>query len=227
MTSTTSAWIDLSQPYFEGMPASRTHGGYEMSVNYFNLPYDPPVHARTSHVQMAAHMGTHIDSACHFIKDGKTIEQYPTDVFVGPGVAIDVRREGPVPITAAELEAADPGVEPGDIVLLYCGYAERFRAGEAGDHPYLAEDAAQWLVDRAVKLVGMDVVTPDLPDGHRPEGFSWPVHHVLLGADVLIIENLGPGLAEVAGHRLEIVARPMRLEGSDGAPVVPLARVVD
>jgi kynurenine formamidase len=73
----------------------------------------------------------------------------------------------------------------------------------------------------------MDVFTPDMPGGFRPDGFDWPVHQVLLGQDTLIIENLGPGLAKVAGHRVEIVAVPSRIHDSDAGPVVPLARAID
>jgi arylformamidase len=218
-------WIDLSQPIFTGMPHAKPHGDVRIWVEEPHVP--APAHLRITHLEMATHIGTHIDAACHFFADGKSIERYPREKFMGPGVALDLRREGVLPVTTEELENATPKIQAGDIVLFYFGYAERFGKEEIHGHPYLSEDAARWLVNRDVPIVGFDVFTPDLPDGFRPDGFNWPVHRILLGNDTLVIENLGPGLRDVAGHRLEILAVPFALEGADASPLVPLARVVD
>jgi kynurenine formamidase len=172
----------------------------------------------TTHMVMTAHTGTHIDAARHFYPEGPTLDTYPDERFVGPGVVLDVRREGPVPLTADELRRAAPAIEPRDIVLLYFGYAERFGTDAYADHPYLTPDAAQFLVDARVNIVGTDTITPDVPVRHRPDGYDQAVHRTLLGNDVLIIEHLGPGLRQVAGTRVTIVAFPLLIRGSDGAP---------
>jgi arylformamidase len=221
-----SQWIDLSQPLFPGMPHAKTHGEFEHRID--RIPVPDPISLRITHLKLATHMGTHIDAAAHFIPNGKVIDQYPISQFTGEGVVVDVRRAGAVPIDVADLEGKAPEIHHGDIVFLYTGYAEKFgveNIHETG-HPYLTVEAAQWLVSRGVKLLGMDVFTPDAPDGFRPEGFDWPVHQSLLGNDTLIVENLGPGLAAVAGRRVEIVCVPFHIHDSDGSPVVPLARVI-
>lgn len=216
-------WINLSHPIYPDMPRSKPHGDV---VIWVDEPDVRPAHVRITHLEMAAHVGTHIDAACHFVPGGKSIDQYPLEHFVGPGVALDLPRDGVTPVTVADLEAADPQIQDGDIVLLHFGYAERFATGDMHGHPYLTTEAAQWLVDRNVPVLGVDVFTPDLPDGSRPEGFNWPVHQILLGNDTLIIENLGPGVRDVVGHRLEILAVPFAIAGGDASPLVPLARIV-
>ena len=222
-----SDWVDLSQPLFKGMPRAAAHG--EPSFWVDEVAHETTageIVARITHLDMAAHVGTHVDAAIHFVPGGRTIDEYPLDAFSGPGVALDVRREGVEPLDAGELATAQPAVEPGDVVLLWFGYAERFRDEGYGDHPYLTADAADWLVERGVRLLGVDTVTPDLPGPHRPEGFDFPVHRRLLGSDVLIVENLGPGLAQLAGHRIEFRAAPFAIEGGDASPIVPLARAL-
>lgn len=137
-----------------------------------------------------------------------------------------MRREGVVALDRADLEAAGAGVREGDIVLLHFGYGERFGSPKYYDHPYLSDDAAAWLVERRVRMVGVDTVTPDMPGAHRPKDYHFPVHMRLLGRDVLIMENVGPGLAELVGKRIELVAVPLAIRGADGSPVMAMAREV-
>lgn len=217
------AWVGLSQPVYEGMPGARTHG--QIAIRVEHLPIGPPDSAiRLTHLAMATHMGTHIDAPLHVLAGGRSIDQFPVDTFCGPGTVLDVRREGVVELGREELEAVGSDVRPGDIVLLHFGYAERF--GDPGyfDHPYLSEGAADWLLDRGVRMVGVDTVTPDLPGAHRPVDYHFPVHMKLLGREVLIMENVGPGMASLAGKRLEVVALPLPIRGADGSPVMAMAR---
>jgi arylformamidase len=88
----------------------------------------------------------------------------------------------------------------------------------------VSDDAARWLVERSVPIVGLDLQTPDLPAGARGSSFDFPAHRILLGGDCLIIENLGPTLAGVLGQRMELVAVPLPIPGADGSPVRPFAR---
>src|SRR5262249_55795933 len=115
-----------------------------------------------------------------------------------------------------------PHAEPGDVVTVHTGWGrfyddhERYR-----DHPYLSTDAAEWLVERGVKLVVFDLPTPDMPEDRRPAGFDWPARHVLLRGGVLIAEH-AVNLEEVVGERFVLWALPIPIVGSDGAP----ARIV-
>jgi kynurenine formamidase len=220
--------VDLSQPLFNGMPQAVAHGQTRFWIDEIRttIPTGENV-ARVTHLEMAAHVGTHVDAAIHFVPGGKTITEYPLEAFSGPGVVLDVRRDGVVPLGPEELEAARPAIQPGDFVLLWFGYAERYRDAAAyADHPYLTADAADWLLDRGIRLLGTDTITPDVPGPHREAGFDFPVHKRLLGRDVLIVENLGTGLSQLAGKRVEVRAAPFAIEGGDASPIVPLARAL-
>ena len=174
-------------------------------------------------VAFAVHSGTHLDSPRHFFADGRAIEQLTLEEVSGTAVGLGVQRGPEEEITVGDLEGNQVLPERGDIVFIDTGWGAHFY----GDHdlyhrhPYLSQEAADWLVDRAVKLVAMDVPTPDRPEASRPPGFNWPVHHRLLGEGVLIAEHLA-NLDRVNGRRFRAYAFPLPIKGSDGSP----ARIV-
>ena len=82
------------------------------------------------------------------------------------------------------------------------------------DHPYLAEDAARGLVGRGVALVGTDAFNVDSSTAGTTHA-----HEILLGADVLIVENLTRLEALEPGRPFTCAFVPLRLEGADGSPI--------
>lgn len=220
--TTGSEWTGLAQTLYTGMPAPVNTGEVVSSASERVLGEQCTV--RVSRLEMAAHVGTHVDAANHFIPSGKSIDQYDESKFTGSCVVLDVRRNSPSALARTELDALGTDVEPGDIVLFCFGFGDKYGTPAYRSHPYLSVEAAEWLVERQVKLVGFDLMTPDMPEPLRPEGFDWPVHQVLLGNDVLVMENLSATLTEFVGQRLEISAAPMPIRGADGAPCVPLVR---
>jgi arylformamidase len=185
----------------------------------------PGARISATHLSLYCHAGTHVDAARHFFPDGRSIDEYEPARFVCRGVALDVPREGPHELSADEILAVDPGIAAGDAVLLRFGYAERYTDASYHDHPFLSKDAAELLVARGVGVVGTDTPTPDCPAARRETPFPYPVHDTLLRADVLIVENLGPGLAAVVGRAFRFVMAPMTIPGADASPVVPLALI--
>jgi kynurenine formamidase len=218
--------VELAQPVTRDMAGWRGNERTTLDIRELDIDIDIPGGAiSATQLVTPAHAGTHVDAARHFYPDGKSIDQYEIGRFVCRTVALDVRREGPEQLTAAELAALDPGILPGDGVLLYFGYAERYADASYYDHPYLSADAADYLVEKQVNLVGVDVLTPDCPAERRPQPFTYPVHTRLLSADVLIVENIGPGVATVLGQWFLLTVPPLRLEDADASPVAPLALV--
>jgi arylformamidase len=219
-------FVELSQPLFNGMPRAKAHGDVKFWVDRLCVTHaSGSLQVCITHLEMAAHVGTHIDAGRHFISGAPTIDQYPLDRFIRPAVVLDVRREGVVPLTADDLRKSSPSIQPGDMVLLYFGYADRFHDESYHPHPYLSNDAADFLVARKISILGVDTITPDLPGPFRPQGFDFPVHTRLLGNDILVIENLGVGLKEVLGKRVTVAAVPFRIEGGDASPITPLALI--
>lgn len=216
------ALIDLSQPLTDGM---------------FGLSVFPRVSVErivrieerglnVTKVEFAVHTGTHLDSPRHFFADGRSIDQLTLDEVSGPAVGLAVERGPLEEITVADLEANTPLPEPGEIVFIHTGWGRHFYGDHTlyHRHPYLSADAADWLVRRRVKIVAIDIATPDLPEGSRPSGFNWPIHHTLLGSGVLVAEHLA-NLDRVVGRRFRAFAFPLPIQGSDGSPVRMVAEL--
>jgi kynurenine formamidase len=157
----------------------------------------------------SCHMGTHIDAPGHFIMDGKKISDYPVDQFIGRGVVIDARGQ-----TEIGVELVQDQVKANDIVLFYTGWSERFyESNYFYDYPVISLACAQYLVNQKVKMVGIDTPSVDRA--------PFEVHKLLLGNEILIIENLMNVQAILGYNQVEIVALPLKLD-AHGAP----ARVV-
>jgi arylformamidase len=217
--------VDLAQPIHPGMAGWRGSERAEVKVaELLDIRHSVPG-GRISGTQLAtpAHAGTHVDAARHFFPDGRSIDEYDVGRFACRAVALDVGRGPGEPLTADELRALDPGIERGDGVLLSFGWAQRYEEPSYYDHPYLTADAADYLLERRINVLGVDTLTPDTPHGRRPERFDFPVHARLLGADVLVIENLGPGLSTLLDRWFLLTFAPLQLQGGDASPIAPIA----
>ena len=105
-------------------------------------------------------------------------------------------------------------------VLLCTGWPARASDRDAffGRHPYLTEDAADYLLRKGVRLVGID--SPSV-DYHPPSA----VHIALLSAGTLIVENL-VNLTQL-GAECEFSVFPLPLVTLDGSPVRAIATISD
>ncbi len=198
--------IDLSRPISDQTPV---------------YPGDPKVSIETASkiategytdhlLHIGTHVGTHIDAPAHMISGGKTLDQFPPDRFIGRGRYIDAT-DG---FTLSAVKQA--GVDQGDIVLFHTGMAEQYGEDAYFEHyPSIPEEVAQYLVAQEVAIVGVDMCSPD----HEP----FAIHKLLLGGDVLIIENL-TNLGRLANHEFGIMALPLPV-ALDGAPVRVLANI--
>lgn len=213
-------WTDLSYRLSPDMPRASLFPVPRFS-RLMSLPADP---LNVTVMEMAVHLGTHVDAPRHFFSDGPAFDEIPLDRLHGPGVVWRFDLPPDSLIEAAHLAAARPVLRPGDIVAFDTGWAARFGTPAYDYHPCLSVDAAEWLVDHRVKLLACDFATPDLPLHRRPgHGFDWPVHHILLGNGTLVCEHLR-NHTELAGRRVEFLFNALNIEGSDGAPARVLAR---
>jgi arylformamidase len=202
----TSELLDISLPISTGMPI---------------WPGDPfptlePVTTverhgvRVSRLVLGTHTGTHVDAPSHFIAGGKTVDQLDLEALVGPCCLIDVLHEGG-PLSRAVLQRFD--LQPGARVLLKTGNSLRaVGAGFDSGFVALTPEAGEYLCERRVRLVGIDGPSVD-PWGSA----DFPCHKRLLGANILILENLV--LRHVEPGVYHLVAAPLNLRGADGCPV--------
>lgn len=163
---------------------------------------------RDSKLTVDTHNGTHIDAPAHMVAGGKTLDEFDMGRLVGPGVLVDARTE----VTVEALRE----VTDDSIVLLWAGLSDRFQANDYYDKlPRFADGAVAELVQRHPKMVGIDAGSID--------GEPFAVHKALLGADILLAENL-VGLSALAGKQFEVIALPLKLD-VDGSPARVIARV--
>lgn len=161
------------------------------------------------------HVGTHMDAPLHMIADGKTMDLILPDQFIGKGVVIDVRRMDI--IDSSVLNGIN--IEAGSVVLLYTGFGEKYRTENYfKGYPALTDDFANKMVEMKVKIVGMDILGPD---HDKP----WSTHKILLGNDILILENLTNLDQLLNVKEFEVVALPLKLQ-ADAAPTRVIAKIL-
>jgi kynurenine formamidase len=147
------------------------------------------------------HLGTHIDAPDHMLEKGMLLSDYPVDRFVRQAICVDARGRGTLSVELLE------GVEvnAGDAVLFYTGLGDNYQVqAYATDYPKIDPELAELLISKNVKLVGADMISFDHDE-------PYPIHKLLLGSDILLIENL-VNLDAVAGKRFRLFALPIRLE---------------
>ena len=204
-------------------------------------------------VVMPLHIGTHVDALCHAWYDDKLYNGYSGDTIrsttgaarlgvekmppiVTRGVLLDmVRLKGRVlvageAITPADMDAAaaQAGIQPGrgDAVLLRTGWLESQKGVKNvsfNEEPGIDVDAAMWLVERDVAIVGADNFAIEvLP---FPQGKVFPVHQRLIrdyGMPLLEGMMLDP-LVGSGRYEFLFIASPLPIVGGTGSPLSPVA----
>ena len=195
---------DITRPVFAGMPV--WPGDAPCSLAWTDRIADDGV-ANAAALSCSVHTGTHADGPYHVLEDGARIGDVPLDAFLGAAHVADFGDAGE--IGAEWLDAHLPA--RCERLLLRTGAWTRADAFPAA-WPALTEDAAHRLVQRGVRLLGTDSPSPDALDAH-----DLPVHRVLLGAGVAILENLM--LDGIEAGEYELIALPLRLAEADASPV--------
>lgn len=159
-------------------------------------------------LSMGLHTGTHLDAPRHFLPDGKTVDLYPLDRFIGPVRVCGI--SGVDSIRLDEVTGFDlTGVER---VLFRTRNSSLwqesgFQSGFIG----LAPDAASYLVTCGVKMVGIDYLSI------QAFGADNDVHTILLENDVLILEGLN--LSGVEDGDYLLCCCPLSIPGVEASPV--------
>jgi arylformamidase len=181
-----------------------------------------PGHWQVSSVNQSLHTGAHIDSPLHVFKDGITTAEISLDQVMGEAVVIDLSFAGAnhgITIDDLKRGGAD-AVKPGDIVLLRTDWSDTMY-GRWPDYftqsPYFPPEAAEWLVAKGPKNIGFDFFEEycaRLPDFSSED---FPMHRVILGAGVVIMEGL-TNLAALPRRRVPFAAPFYKIAKTEGAP---------
>jgi kynurenine formamidase len=180
-------------------------------------------------VTLSTHAGTHVDAPYHYGParhgQGRTIDQVPLRWCCGNGVRLDFRHKEPGSgITAREVEEALAAIEyriqPFDIVLIMTGASRFFgQPGYDQRHAGLRRDATEWLVDRGVRLIGIDAWGLDRPfstmaeearAGNLPQ--LWESHVLGREKEYCQIERLRNLELLPSSHGFLVLAFPVKLE---------------
>jgi arylformamidase len=166
-----------------------------------------------SRLELGAHTGTHIDAPVHFVAGRRGIDQLDLATLIGPACVaeLDVAHE----ITAEDLQRLR--LPPDTTRLLFktgnSQYWLQRPAEFVQEFIGLRADAARWIVEHGIRLVGVDYLGVER---YEMIGCGAPVHHILLEAEVVIIEGLN--LAHVSAGCYTLVCLPIKILDSDGAP---------
>jgi kynurenine formamidase len=186
-------YIDLTHTFTASMPV--WPGDAPVELKHVDFIDECGVNAFS--LCSGMHVGTHIDAPLHMLEDGKMIHEYLPEKFIGKAHLIDARQG----LNVADLEQ----VQEGDNVLVYTGHSKKFGTQEYyDDYPEITEKFARALVEKKTSIIGLDTCSPDRA--------PFPIHKILLGADILIIENM-TNLDKLIGFdNIKLTALPLKLE---------------
>jgi arylformamidase len=161
-------------------------------------------HANVSRLELGVHSGTHVDGALHFIDGAAGTEALPLDLLVGHVVVVDATS---IDGDLDEAALATLNLPEGERLLLKTKNSALWELPEfTHDFIRLTGSGARYLIERGVRLVGIDYLSIGDEDAHRE----------LLGAGVVAVEGLDLRAIEPGSY--ELVCLPLKLDGSDGAP---------
>lgn len=162
-------------------------------------------------ISMCSHFGTHVDAPRHYVADGTSVDQLRPDILIGPCRVVAYMGKEHIPasfIQKLDLEGVD---------RLLIKTANSIVLGEQKfyeDYIALTPEAAQLLVEKGLKLLGVDGYSI----GPFDPTLGIPVHSTFLGAgpDQVAIEEVD--LSNVDPGDYQLIVLPMRLTGLEAAP---------
>ena len=208
---------------------------YDVTVPIFNelptWPGDPPVtitnwrslsagdEASVSMLNFSAHTATHVDAPAHFIEGAAKVESLNLEVLIGEAEVVAVPEDRHAIDEEFVLAHCPPGAERILFKTRNSAFWSEPNLQFREDFTYLDLKAAETLVQRGLKLVGIDYLSIEKFDSPKHE-----THSALLSRGVVILEGLN--LSEVPAGRYELICLPLRLRTNlgDGGPARAVLR---
>ncbi len=151
-----------------------------------------------SRLSMSAHSGTHLDFPAHVIPGGRSAADYPAAGFILPAVVVHLLADAAAVTHEDVLRAR---LQPGDAILFRTVLPVA-----------LTPEAARACVGAEARLAGIDTMSVD-----RYEDVDLPVHRILLGNDILVLEGID--LSRVPPGRYTLSCLPLLIPGCEASPV--------
>ena len=168
-------------------------------------------------IEMCSNTGTYLDSPFHRYENGKDLSELTLESVASlDAIKIVV----PETVTTINREYFKNVHVSGKAVLIQTNWSRHWNTEQYYEgHPYLTEDAAQYLKDNGALLVGIDTYNID-----DVRGRERPVHSVLLGSDILIVEHMS-NLELTPRDNLKFYAVPVKVKGFGTFPVRAFAEI--
>ncbi len=173
--------------------------------------------ANVTQIHMGTHTGTHVDAPRHFYDEREGASQLMLEKLVGPALVLEIFGKQ---VELKDLEDVDLN-ENSRVLFKTENSRKKLLHKKEYDENFvvIGEEAAQYLAQKKVALVGIDYLSVEAPE-NSDDREAYRVHHALLSAGTIIVEGLD--LSEVSKGAYELLCLPLRIKGADGSP----ARVI-
>lgn len=203
ITADMTVYPGTKPPVIEEICSLEKHGFREKRVTFFS------------------HTGTHLDAPAHMLLNGKTLDQFNLDTYYGKACLYEHDLEKGTRISLQHLSQHSHRLENVDFLLIATGWEKFWGKSEYyKDFPTLDIAAAEWLTRHQLKGIGIDAISVDGIDSS-----DFPVHTVLLGHDLIIVENLTNLQILISNNPFTFACMPLNIENADGSPVRAIALV--
>lgn len=213
--------IDLTHTLNDAIPSWDDSCGFHHDVILDYSNSDDEYQFRVMKIRMFAGIGTHMDAPSHCVPGAKNIDDFDLNDLCMPAYVIDVTNQAHKRYSVSlndidEFELQHGNIQSGSCVMIKTGW-ERFWDSPLdyrNDHifPSVSLAAAEALVARGVRALGIDTLSPD-----RPED-GYPVHRAFLANNGLILENVAQ-LELLPPIGAMIMALPIKIEAGTEAPI--------
>ncbi len=204
--------VDLSHPIENGMitytglpgPNITDHLSREASQEH----YAQGTTFQIGKIEMVANTGTYVDAPFHRYAGGKDLSQFDLESVANLDGQAFLADPGTRAITPDLFKDQDVS---GKAVLVHTGWDRHWSTTQYfEDHPFLTRESAEYLKSAGAGLVGIDSLNiDDNTDATRP------VHTILLGAEIPIVEHMcNLGRLPETGFKFFAVPAPVKGMGS-------------
>lgn len=210
--------VDLSVP-ITSRTGSAPPQGRMTSIEKYTKPGNE--HFQGSWISTSAHVGSHVDSPLHVVKDAPTIGEVPLESTMGETMVLNLTPvQANQPIEPRHLEPHASKIRPGDIIALRTDWSDRMWGGPEfwTESPYLTPEAARWLANRKPKALVFDFFEEYIARFKEFTSDQFVVHLILLKEHrITLIENV-TNLGALERERVILFAAPLKIMETEGGP---------
>ena len=204
--------IENNMPYYPGDPKPSISPALTLDCDG----------CRVTDLHIGSHTGTHMDAPSHFMADGKTISEINLEQCMGKALVADLTNLAPLtrimPTDCHNLKRIyDKDIE---IIILHTNWTCKIGTEDFYKHPFLSTELCECIISANIKAVGVDMLNVDKTETTDVfyEESSIAAHHMLLGNNIIIVENLC-NLDNLSTDTPFVTFAPLKIIGADGSPV--------